>query len=113
MSDSIDIRRALEKRLSEITDIPSIAYENVPFEPTAGANWIRAVVAPFNRVNASIGTSSQKRHQGFFRVEVFIPDNKAAFDAEELADIIIEEFEIGDVITENGKNIRIRGARSR
>jgi hypothetical protein len=31
-----DIRAALETRLSNISNIPSIAYENVPFDPVVG-----------------------------------------------------------------------------
>lgn len=105
---SIDIRRALEKRLAATVTGTAVAYENSTYKPVIGTKYIRATVSPFNREKAAIGPSSDSYYQGLFLVDVFIPENKAAFDAEQLADIIIEAFEAGEILTENGKNIRIR-----
>ena len=70
----VDIRRGLEYELSQVTDIPSIAYENVSFDPTTGTSWVRPTFIPTSRRPAVRGTSPQQLYTGIFRVDCFVAE---------------------------------------
>lgn len=88
-----DIRAALEVRLSNITGIPAIAYENVSFSPTTGTSFVQPKLIPTSRVPAVRGLNPQKRYEGVFRVFCYTPEGNGPSAADDLADKIIEAFD--------------------
>jgi len=44
-----DIRAALESKLADIPNVPSIAYENVSFSPTTGQSYLEVKYIPVTR----------------------------------------------------------------
>jgi hypothetical protein len=70
-----DIRAALETRLSNISNIPSIAYENVPFDPVVGTSYVQSKFVPTLRRSAVMGSPNpQQRYQGLYAVTPHTPE---------------------------------------
>lgn len=104
---SIDIRRALEKHLSAISGIPSIAYENRAFTPTTGTEWVRSTVQFQNTRQDTLGTNGIEKYEGLYLIDLFYPEGGGPGDADTMADTIKAQFDPGDIFTENGKRIRV------
>jgi hypothetical protein len=103
----VDIRRGLEYELSQVSGIPSIAYENVSFDPTTGTSWVRPTFIPTSRRPAVRGTSPQQLYTGIFRVDCFVAEGSGPLAGDNLANSIIEAFEATTDITFNSKTISI------
>lgn len=89
-----DIRAALETRLSNITNIPSIAYENVPFDPPVGTSYVQSKFIPTLRRSAVMGSPNpEQRYQGLYAVTPHTPEKLGPSAADDLSNDIIESFE--------------------
>lgn len=89
-----DIRAALETRLSNISGIPSIAYENVPFTPVVGTSYVQSKFVPTLRRSAVMGSPNpQQRYQGLYAVTPHTPEKLGPSVADDLSNDIIESFE--------------------
>ena len=89
-----DIRAALETRLSNISNIPSIAYENVPFTPVVGTSYVQSKFVPTLRRSAVMGSPNpQQRYQGLYAVTPHTPEKLGPSVADDLSNNIIESFE--------------------
>ena len=88
-----DIRAALESHLSNVSGIPSVAYENVTFEPTTGTSFLQVMFLPVERRPAVRGLSPQQRYQGVFSILAHTPEGKGPKAADDYANILIEAFE--------------------
>ena len=89
-----DIRAALETRLSNISNFPSIAYENVPFTPVVGTSYVQSKFVPTLRRSAVMGSPNpQQRYQGLYAVTPHTPEKLGPSVADDLSDDIIESFE--------------------
>ena len=89
-----DIRAALETRLSNISNIPSIAYENIPFTPVVGTSYVQSKFIPTLRRSAVMGSPSpQQRYQGLYAVTPHTPEKLGPSVADDLSNDIIESFE--------------------
>ena len=89
-----DIRAALETRLSNISNIPSIAYENVPFTPVVGTSYVQSKFVPTLRRSAVMGSPNpQQRYQGLYAVTPHTPEKLGPSVADDLSNDIIESFE--------------------
>ena len=76
-----DIRAALETRLSNISNIPSIAYENVPFTPVVGTSYVQSKFVPTLRRSAVMGSPNpQQRYQGLYLSNDIIESFEATTD---------------------------------
>ena len=87
-----DIRAALESKLSTTSGLPSIAYENVAFEPTTGTSFIKVQYLPTVNKPAVRGLNPQLRYQGVFSVTVFAPEGKGPATADDYTNKIIDAF---------------------
>jgi hypothetical protein len=105
-----EIRAALEVKLSQISDIPSIAWENVSFSPTTGQPYVKARLVPTVREPAVRGTNPQQYYQGIFRVDCYVPDDGGPSAADELADKIIEAFDATTDVANGNIIVSIRYA---
>ena len=88
-----DIRAALEVKLSQIPDIPDIAYENVTYQPTTGTPFVKPKFVPVSRKPAVRGTNPQQLYKGVFRVSCFTPEGKGPAEADELANKVLDVFD--------------------
>jgi hypothetical protein len=87
-----DIRAALESHLSVTSDLPSIAYENVAFEPTTGTSFLKVQYLPTVTRPAVRGLNPQLRYQGVFSVTVFAPEGQGPATADDYANKVIDAF---------------------
>jgi len=87
-----DIRAALESRLSATSGLPSIAYENVAFEPTTGTSFLKVQYLPTVTRPAVRGLNPQLRYQGVFSVTVFSPEGQGPATADDYANKVIDAF---------------------
>ena len=88
-----DIRAALETHLSNVSGIPSVAYENVSFEPQTGTSFLKVAFVPTSRRPAVRGLNPQQRYDGVFQVLVYAPEGNGPATADDLANKVIEAFE--------------------
>lgn len=88
-----DIRAALETKLSNVSGLPSIAYENVSFSPTTGQSYVQCRYIPTLRRPAVRGTNPQQRYDGVFQVLVYTAEGNGPATADDLANTVIEAFE--------------------
>jgi len=87
-----DIRAALESHLAGTSGLPSIAYENVPFEPTTGTSFLKVQYLPTVTRPAVRGLNPQLRYQGIFAVTVFTPEGKGPAAADDYSNKVIDAF---------------------
>ena len=88
-----DIRAALETHISTTADLPTIAYENVVFEPTTGTSFIRVMYLPTVTRPAVRGLNPQLRYQGVFAVTVFTPEGNGPSTADDYVNKVINAFQ--------------------
>ena len=105
-----DIRSALEVELNNVTDVPSIAWENFSFTPAAGVSYVKPRLLPTRREPAVRGTNPQMYYQGVFRVECYVPEGNGPSAGDDLADKIIDAFEATTDLSFNTTFISIRYA---
>ena len=110
MSDTQDIRRALEKKLDGIAGLPKIAWENSKFNPDGQETWIRPNLTIFERRPASVGVNSAILYRGLFLLDCYGKQNKGTDATDTLADTLLTNFAYGTILTENSKDVRIRFA---
>ena len=88
-----DIRAALETHLSNVSGLPSVAYENVSFEPQTGTSFLQVMFLPTERRPAVRGLNPQQRYQGVFSILVHTPEGKGPKEADDYANTLLEAFE--------------------
>ncbi len=88
-----DIRAALETHISNTANLPSIAYENVAFEPTTGTSFIQVRYMPTSTRPAVRGLNPQLRYQGVFYVIVSTPEGNGPSIADDYANKVINAFQ--------------------
>ena len=86
------IRAILETRLSGISGIPDIAWENVKYSPTTGQPFVQPIFIPTQQRPAVRGTNPVIRYQGIFSVYCYSPEGNGPSAADDLADLIINNF---------------------
>jgi hypothetical protein len=92
------IRSALEARLSSITGIPDIAWENVKYSPTTGQSFVQPLFLPTQQRPSVRGLNPVLRYQGIFSVNCFVPEGNGPGAADDLANLIIDNFPATDSI---------------
>lgn len=100
-----DIAGALRTRLSTMTGLPPVAWENIDYRQSSTTLYLRATFLPADTVQACFGDDGKDLHNGIFQVDVFIPDGDGRST---LPDDIADHFKRGTVLTQNGVNVRIR-----
>lgn len=105
-----DIRSALEVKLTSITDVPSIGWENLQFSPTTGQPYLKPRLIPTRREPAVRGVDPQMYYQGVFRIECYVPEGSGPSAGDDLADKIMEAFEATTDVSQAGTIVSIRYA---
>jgi len=88
-----DIRATLDTALNDASSLPSIAFENAPFEQLADTPHLRTSFFLTSRRPAVRGPNPQHRYQGLYQVTVAVPTDTGTGDALDYADLIMTEFD--------------------
>lgn len=105
---SADIRSILETQLAQVPNIPSIAFENVSFNPTTGQSYVQCVLLPVSRRPAVRGLLPQQRYDMLFSVNCYVPEGTGPATADTLAKSIIDNFEATNSLTNASNNLTVR-----
>jgi len=105
-----NIRAALEVKLSGISGLPEVAWENLTYSPTTGTSFVKPRLVPTVREPAVRGLNPQIYYQGIFRVDCFVPEGLGPSAADDLADKIIDAFEATTDVSHGGITVSIRYA---
>ena len=105
-----NIRAALEVKLSGISGLPEVAWENLTYSPTTGTSFVKPRLVPTVREPAVRGLNPQIYYQGIFRVDCFVPEGLGPAAADDLADKIIDAFEATTDVTNGSTIVSIRYA---
>lgn len=113
MSNTQDIRRALEKHLnagtySGITNSTDIAWENLQYNPAGKTVWLRPNFQISEIIPATADSGTTERWTGIFTIDCFAQENTATSTIDALADAIKSQFAKGTQLTENSKIINLR-----
>jgi hypothetical protein len=79
---------------TEIEDALSVdvAYDNFPYEPTAGTKWIRFAVLPERAFQAEMGGTKRWHLPGLAVASIFLPLDTGHKVALEISDSIVTAF---------------------
>lgn len=102
-----DIRACLDSHLTGTSGIPTIARQNVPFEPTTGTSFVKADMIPTSRRAAVRGLNPSKRYDGLYSVLVCTPEGLGSGAGYDIADILLDRFNVATDISFGGLNISI------
>lgn len=102
-----DIRACLDSHLTGTSGIPTIARQNVPFEPTTGTSFVKADMIPTSRRAAVRGLNPSKRYDGLYSVLVCTPEGLGSGAGYDIADILLDRFNVATDISFGGLTISI------
>ena len=108
-----DIRAALESKLADIPSVPSRAYENVPFNPTTGQNYLEVTYTPITRRPTVRGLNPQQRYDGIFTINCYVPEGAGPAAADTLAKNVMETYEATSKLTQGSTTVNIEFAERR
>ena len=99
MTSINDIRACLDTHLTNTVGIPTVARQNVPFEPTTGTAFIKADLIPTSRRPAVRGLNPQQRYDGLYSLLICTPEGLGSGAGYDIADILLERFNATTDIT--------------
>ena len=102
-----DIRACLDTHLSGTVGIPTIARQNVPFEPTTGTSYVKADMIPTSRRPAVRGLNPQQRYDGLYSLLICTPEGLGPGAGYDIADLLLARFEATTDITNAGLTISV------
>ena len=97
-----DIRACLDSHLTGTSGVPTIARQNVPFEPTSGTSFVKADLIPTSRRAAVRGLNPQKRYDGLYSLLICTPEGLGSGAGYDIADLLLARFDAATDITYNG-----------
>ena len=102
-----DIRACLDTHLSGTVGIPTIARQNVPFEPTTGTSYVKADMIPTSRRPAVRGLNPQQRYDGLYSLLICTPEGLGPGAGYDIADLLLARFEATTDISNSGLTISV------
>jgi hypothetical protein len=102
-----DIRACLDTHLSGTASIPTIARQNVPFEPTTGTSFVKADMIPTSRRPAVRGLNPQQRYDGLYSLLICTPEGLGPGAGYDIADLLLARFEATTDISNAGLTISV------
>ncbi len=103
-----DIRSALETHLNSTPSLPTVAWENVKFEPITGVQCLRVRLINTAREPAVRGLNPQYRYQGVFQILVCSPEGVGPSANQTLVNTLVDRFQTGDDMTSNGVAVTVK-----
>ena len=102
-----DIRACLDTHLSGTAGIPTIARQNVPFEPTTGTSFVKADMIPTSRRAAVRGLNPQQRYDGLYSLLICTPEGLGPGAGYDIADLLLARFNAATDISFSGLIISV------
>lgn len=102
-----DIRACLDTHLSGTVGIPTIARQNVPFEPTTGTSYVKADMIPTSRRPAVRGLNPQQRYDGLYSILICTPEGLGPGAGYDIADLLLDRFNATTDISNAGLIISV------
>jgi hypothetical protein len=102
-----DIRACLDTHLSGTSGIPTIARQNVPFEPTTGTSFVKADMVPTSRRPAVRGLNPQQRYDGLYSILICTPEGLGPGAGYDIADLLLDRFNAATDISNAGLIISV------
>jgi hypothetical protein len=102
-----DIRACLDTHLSGTVGIPTIARQNVPFEPTTGTSYVKADMIPTSRRPAVRGLNPQQRYDGLYSLLICTPEGLGPGAGYDIADLLLDRFNATTDISNAGLTISV------
>lgn len=102
-----DIRACLDTHLSGTAGIPTIARQNVPFEPTTGTSYVKADMIPTSRRAAVRGLNPQQRYDGLYSLLICTPEGLGPGAGYDIADLLLARFNAATDISFSGLIISV------
>ena len=101
-----DASTACRVYLSQMADLPPVAYENTDFEPTAGEVYLREVTIPI-RSSGLLMSGSLQENVFYYQVTVYAPKGSSQHQAGKVAEKVANHFARGLKLTRNGQMVEI------
>jgi hypothetical protein len=102
-----DIRACLDSHLSGASGIPTIARQNVPFEPTTSTSYVKADMVPTSRRPAVRGLNPQQRYDGLYSLLICTPEGLGSGAGYDIADLLLARFNAATDISFGGLTISV------
>lgn len=104
------LQNTLNARLAALTGLPDVAWQNQPYTPTNGTEYLRPTLLPANNDPATL--SWTETMTGVYQVDVFMPssirgpaaaltraeDIAEHFRASDIADLSIRSITVGQAL---------------
>ena len=107
MPTLFDIESTLNRHLSDHTEYP-VAFDNVPFTPTAGKTYLKASVTDSRPEVIGVGHSGLQRIIGTFEIEIHSPVGTGKADPLAIVNSLHAHFKTASTLTgDNSPAVRI------
>lgn len=107
MSIINDIRACLDTHLAGTVGLPTVAHQNVPYEPTTGTAYVKVDMVPTSRRPAVRGLNPQQRYDGLYSILICTPENLGPGAGYDIADLLLDRFDATTDISLSGLTISI------
>ncbi len=92
-----NIESALNTRLSELNDLPRVAWPNMHFVPTENEVFIRPTILPFSTSLSTL--AGVEVHKGMYQIDVYVPLEKGISVLTSILDNIQDLFKSERTLT--------------
>lgn len=99
-----DTQAALDQRLSTVSGLPSVAWENILFKPVKGTTFIRPVMLSAASTMETIEARLQS-NPGIYQIDVFVDTEKGPAALNTLVDTIFDHFKAINTLTEGTTDV--------
>ena len=101
------ISAALSTHLSTMPSLPSVAWENAPFDPVAGTVYLSENYLPATTTEVGLADDSSNQFIGVYQISVHASAGAYKLEAQTLADSVVAHFSRGTLLTYDAQNVRI------
>ena len=105
-----DIRGALQNNLVGVTNIPTIAWEGMPFSPVVGTPFVEPVLFPLASIPKTMGADHLILHEGLFLVTLVYPATGGTGAVEAMADAVKTAYNVSTPLALNSRAVRVRSS---
>lgn len=106
------IRNALNARLSTLSSLPSVAWENVVFTPKTTETHLRVNFLPAPTRPAANHKSAMDFESGIYQIDIYAPQDQGPNPASDLAERIRQHFNRGLALSNSGVVVNIEATPS-
>ena len=99
------ISAALSTHLAAMPSLPSVSWENAPFEPVAGTVYLSENYLPAATTEVGIADDSSNQFTGVYQVSVHANSGDYKLEAQTLADSVTAHFARGTSLTYEGQSV--------